>query len=668
MLLSQLVYGAFVGILIIIALYNLVLFFAAKDKVYLLYIGYLLSAFAVLSSLTGYGYFLFSYNVMELLNQYAIFTHFLLVIFLLLFTVYFLRYDRLKHWAFNAAIIVVVILSLTALYSLSLDELAQTKLFFASQPLLYLVALALIINRLKRDFSWARFYFLSWLPLLAGAVIQPMVLLNQLEYSFITGNAFLFALIIEVTFMAFALAERIRRNEQEKLTMIAYHQSNQLPRQTNLDHRISQLLEENQQDFTVVVIKPEQFQQIELYIDEQTRIQFFQQLNQKLSSLFRFNDAVLEITEQKEKLCFLENGSLALVIDNSKNLQDMALTINSIQQTASNVFYIKDLKLPLSAYIGLADFPQHGDSSTSLINNASIATNNAVLSQKKWAYYLPQNSQATSSIQLALDLQRAIDQQGFELFHQPQIDLKTNKVCSSECLIRWHHPVLGAIAPDVFIAIAEDFGLMPSLTLWVIETALCQQIALTEHTGLNHMISINISGKDLIQEHFITDVAKIINRCDIKAEKIIFELTESISFVQNGNAIQTIEKLIELGITISIDDFGTGYSSMSQISHLPFQELKIDREFVENVCSDNKRKVIAETAVKMAKGLGLEVVAEGINSALDEKTLRSFGCDIGQGYYYAKPMSYNNYLLWLKNLSNGQIPASLEGEFIPANK
>ena len=107
---------------------------------------------------------------------------------------------------------------------------------------------------------------------------------------------------------------------------------------------------------------------------------------------------------------------------------------------------------------------------------------------------------------------------------------------------------------------------------------------------------------------------------------------------------------------------------MSQISHLPFQELKIDREFVENVCSDNKRKVIAETAVKMAKGLGLEVVAEGINSALDEKTLRSFGCDIGQGYYYAKPMSYNNYLLWLKNLSNGQIPASLEGEFIPANK
>ena len=209
---------------------------------------------------------------------------------------------------------------------------------------------------------------------------------------------------------------------------------------------------------------------------------------------------------------------------------------------------------------------------------------------------------------------------------------------------------------------------MPSLTLWVVETALTQQAKLTEHTGLNHMVSINISGKDLIQINFIDDITNIIERCDIKAEKIIFELTESISFAQNSIAINTIEKLIELGITISIDDFGTGYSSLSQINQLPFQELKIDREFVEDVCSDIKRKVIAETAVKMAKGLGLEVVAEGINSAQDEEALRGFGCDIGQGYYYAKPMPHEQYLDWLSKLTNGQIPASLEGEYIPAEK
>jgi EAL domain-containing protein (putative c-di-GMP-specific phosphodiesterase class I) len=343
--------------------------------------------------------------------------------------------------------------------------------------------------------------------------------------------------------------------------------------------------------------------------------------------------------------------------------------VHSIQDVASNVFYLKELKLPLSAYVGLASYPEHGNSSDSLVENASQAANNAELKQSKWSYFsVEDNKQLPSSMQLAIDLQQAISRQGFELYHQPQIDLKTNKVCSSECLLRWNHPTLGYVSPEIFIPIAEDFGLMPTLTRWIIATALHQQVELAEKTGLNHMVSINISGKDLIQASFINNVTEIIASVDIKAEKIIFELTESISFAEHSVAISTIEKLIELGITISIDDFGTGYSSMSQISHLPFQELKIDREFVENVCSDNKRKVIAETTVKMAKGLNLEVVAEGISSALDEATLRQFGCDIGQGYYYAKPMPHADYVHWLNNLSNGQIPASLEGEFIPAEK
>lgn len=669
LLLSQLIYGAFIGILLIMAIYNLVLFFAAKDKVYLLYIAYLLSAFTVLSSLTGYGYFLFSNHVMQQLNQHLIFFDFLLIISLLLFTLYFLRYEHLKHWAYKASLILVFGFFVTALYSLSLNELAQTKIFFSLQPLFYIVALFLIINRLKRDFSWARFYFISWLPLLIGAVIQPMVLLNKLEYSFLTRNAFLFAVMIEVTFMAFALAERIRRNEKEKLKMIAYHQSNHLPRKTNLDHCVAQALENNMDNLTIVVVKPEQFNRIELYIDEPTRIKFFQHLYQKLSSLFRFNDAILAITDKNEKLCFLESNCLALVINNDINQQDISLIVKSIQDAASEVFYLKELKLPLSAYVGLANYPEHGTTSDLLVENASQAAKSAELSQNKWDYFAaPDNLHTPSSIQLAMDLQQTIANQGFELYHQPQVDLKTNKVCSSECLIRWQHPTLGFVSPELFIPIAEDFGLMPSLTLWIIETALQQQVTLSEETGLNHMISINISGKDLVQPNFFAAVDEIINRVDIKAEKIIFELTESLSFSEDSVAVKTIEKLINLGITISIDDFGTGYSSMSQISQLPFQELKIDREFVENVCSDSKRKVIAETTVKMAKGLNLEVVAEGINSALDEETLRAFGCDIGQGYYYAKPMSHADYLEWLNNLKNGQIPASLEGEFMPAVK
>ena len=128
------------------------------------------------------------------------------------------------------------------------------------------------------------------------------------------------------------------------------------------------------------------------------------------------------------------------------------------------------------------------------------------------------------------------------------------------------------------------------------------------------------------------------------------------------------DHLNELGITISIDDFGTGYSSLSYISKLPFQELKIDRQFVENVCESAKQRIIAETTVKMAKGLGLEVVAEGINSKLDEETLRTFGCDIGQGFYYSEPKPLSDYLNWLNDQVNGRSEAVTYGEFIPAKK
>lgn len=664
---SQIVYGAFIGVLLIMAVYNLVLFFAAKDKVYLFYIGYLLSAFLVLSSLTGYGHFIFSTSIAHNINQLMIFIDHFLISFLLLFTIYFLKYDKNSKKLSFIALVTVCIIIISAFCSLFLTEIIQTKLFFLMQGIFFVVAITLISLRIRHDFSWARFYFLSWIPLLLGAVIQPLVLLNQLEYSFFTRNAFLFAIMIEVTFMAFALAERIRRNEQEKLSMIAYHQNNLLPRKTNLDHTINLMMENSQSRFTVLVIKPEQFNRIVRYIDEKTANKFFQALNRKLSSLFRFNDAVLAITDQQEKLCFLESNCLAMVINNKANKQAIDVVLASIKGAVTSAFSLKGIQLPLTAQIGLANYPEHGNTSETLINNAYIAASHARYSTDKWDYFVElETKKNTSSMQLALDLNKAVKNQDFELFHQPQIDLKTGKVCSSECLIRWQHPVIGMITPDVFIPIAEDFGLMPSLTLWVVNTALQQQAQLREETGLNHMISINISGKDLIQDNFTNNISKIIETNNIKPEKIIFELTESISFANNDQAIRSVEQLIALGITISIDDFGTGYSSMAQISHLPFQELKIDRQFIENVCDDKKRKVIAETTVKMAKGLGLEVVAEGISSALDEETLRNFGCDIGQGFYYAKPMPIEDYIFWLNKLESGRAPMSLDGEFIPA--
>jgi EAL domain-containing protein (putative c-di-GMP-specific phosphodiesterase class I)/GGDEF domain-containing protein len=668
-LLTQIVYGAFIGAIFLMALYNMVLFFAVKDKVYLFYISYLVSAFIVLSSLTGFGHVLFSSAIVSWINQQLIFFHFCLTLFLLLFTLYFLRYNIGKSKLFILGIVSSVIFFAAAIYSLFISEILQAKLFFSLQPLFYLVALYLILTRLKSSFSWARFYFISWLPLLIGAVIQPLVLLNYLDYSFINRNAFLLAIMVEITFMAFALAERMRRNDQDKLAMMAYHQNTLLPRKSNLAHTLQNNINVNNHNLSVLVIKPEQYNQIDLYIDDEANALFFRQVSLRLSSLFKFNDAILPLTDKLEKLCFLEHNCLALLLNNNKNKQSIELIVQSIQSCVAESYVINNLKLPLAATVGVANYTDHGIDSDMLINNATVAANSAEKNNAKWAFFQQSKAQLDSDLmRLAIDIVDTISQKGFELFHQPQIDLKTQKVCSSECLIRWQHPEKGAISPELFIPVAEDFGLINKITLWVIETALAQQLRLREQHGFNHMISINISGKDIIAESFFENVSEIILRSGIKPEKIIFELTESSSFTHNAMALKTVEKLITLGISISIDDFGTGYSSMAQISDLPFHELKVDRQFVENVCDDKKRYVIAKATVEMAKGLGLEVVAEGINSKLDEDTLRDFGCDIGQGYYYAKPMSIDDYIHWLESLTNGKTLNSIEGEFIPADK
>jgi EAL domain-containing protein (putative c-di-GMP-specific phosphodiesterase class I)/GGDEF domain-containing protein len=666
---TQIIYGIFIGIILLMSAYNFVLYFAIKDKVYLVYIGYLLSAFIVLAGVTGYGYLIFSKDVQYLIHEYVMIAHFSLVFFLLLFSLYFLRYDRLKNKMYKIGMVICVILAILSIYSIYLDKASQAKLFFSIQPIFILFSLFIIFRRLSKDFSWARFYFISWVPFLTGASIQPLVLLNYVDSTFLTRNAFLFAIMIEVTFMAFALAERMRRNDQDRIHGISYHDLNDLPRKSMLENAMTKLQISGQNNFCVLVIKPEHIEQISLYIDDKANAALFKRLSQRLSSLFIHNDAIVTLAGKNEKISFLQNNCLAIIVNKKKNQQELPILVKSIQQLISETFQINELKLPLSAAVGIANYPEHGEANYLLINHALLAVNDAQLLYGRWAYYQSEKSDQTSHLlTLAADLKEAIEQDTLEIYHQPQIDLKTLRVCSSECLIRWNHKTDGFISPEVFIPLAEDLGLINQLTLWVIKRSLIQhQQILTKH---NHMVSINISGKDIAYEHFFNNALTIIEESEIPAEKIILELTESASISHNKQSLDLIQKFSDLGFTISIDDFGTGYSSMAQISHLPFQELKVDRQFVENVNDDKKRKTIAEATVKMAKGLGLEVVAEGINSQEDEDTLRSFGCDIGQGYYYAKPMPIDDYLDWLALQNNGrtQKRVDLDGEFIPAGK
>lgn len=666
--LNQMIFIVFISTILIMVFYNLVIYRALKDKIYLIYVAYLFNCLLLLGSTNGFGYYIFSPEIQHWLNANSLLFHYGVVLSLLFFTLYFLKYNEYQNKRYKISIWIAGVYSFIAIISYSYDPTLHTRIFFTSMPLFYFLCIVLIIARIKSDFSWGRFYFLSWIPLLTGAAIQPLVLLNILEYSLLTRHAFTFGIIIEILFMTCALADRIRKHEKDRIQNISFHTGSLIPRKVSLETTLAQLISEGKKSTHVLVIRPENIDTITLYIDDNAKALLFKTLYEALSKMVNERHSVISFTNSHEKLCLLENNRFALIIANNKQ-NDLSDLIKAIQKTIVDHYHIEDFTITLSAEVGVAKYPEHGDSIDSLISHAQVACNHAEQSATKWTFYLHEDSEQNHNfMSLAKDLKKALSNNEFEIYHQPQVDLKTLRVCGSECLIRWKHKTLGHVPPPTFISIAENIGLINQLTLWVVEQSLSQHAQITENEKFNHMVSINISGKDIESANFFVDVTKIIEDSEISPEKIIFEITESSAIINNQRAVEVIEKLTSIGITISIDDFGTGYSSLSYINALPFQELKIDRQFVEGVCDEPKRKVIAENSVKMAKGLGLEVVAEGVNSKLDEDTLRQFGCDIGQGYYYARPMPIDDYIDWLSNQVNAQIPESYYGEFIPADK
>ncbi|WP_440876668.1 EAL domain-containing protein [Thalassotalea sp. PLHSN55] len=666
--LSQLLFGAFIGIMLMIAAYNVVVYFALKDNIYLIYLGYQLSAFVVLAGINGFGYYLLPVSIQQHLNDQIIFFHYLLAIFLLVFTLYFLRYNQQHPKITRIVGIVSIALIITSVISTQLSPIMQAKVFFSVQPMLYLLAIFLVGLKLRKSFAWARFYFISWLPLLIGAAVQPMLLLNFIDYSFIAKNAFLLGVLIEVSFMAFALAERMRRNEQERLHDVYYHANNGLLKKVLLSNAIAEHAQQHQVNLSILVIKPEHIDHINLYMNDRLNSHFYRELNRSLSSLFAYNNAIVPLSANGEKLCLVEKNTFAILIDNKKTTQSHQVLIQSIQSVILDNYKIDQLSLPLSAHVGIANFPEHGNTSNQVLNRAQLALKQAENSPNKWAIFEAESAlQDEYLLKLACDLQAAINNNEFEVYHQPQIDLKTLRVCGSECLLRWHHHSEGEISPDIFIAVAEDTGLINELTLWAFNKALSQHQDIIDNGNSNHMLSINISAKDISSKTFYQSVIESIEQSEIRADKIIFELTEAAIITDNEQAQRAIEQFSELGITISIDDFGSGCSSLSYITDLPFNELKIDRQFVADINQSRKRKTIVQTMATMAKGIGLEVVAEGISSEADEKAMQAFGCDIGQGYYYAPPMPIMSYLIWLKEQVNGRNQQQ-EGEFISAKK
>ncbi|MBT9097891.1 EAL domain-containing protein [Methylovulum psychrotolerans] len=244
---------------------------------------------------------------------------------------------------------------------------------------------------------------------------------------------------------------------------------------------------------------------------------------------------------------------------------------------------------------------------------------------------------ADRHLQLESNLRLALQEQQFTLYYQPQVDANGEMV-SAEALIRWLHPLQGLIAPSEFIPLAEDTGLIVQLGQWVLSEA-CQNIKRWSEQGLTFRhIAVNVSAKQFQQSDFVEQVAAIVNNSQIDPRQLMLELTESGLI---DNILQTVEKmrrLKKLGLSISIDDFGTGYSSLAYLTAFPLSQLKIDRSFVNDVTDNRSNEIVVETIIHMADNLGLEVIAEGVETQEQVDFLLQKGCKLFQGYYFSRPV------------------------------
>ncbi|MFN3867289.1 MAG: putative bifunctional diguanylate cyclase/phosphodiesterase [Demequina sp.] len=298
---------------------------------------------------------------------------------------------------------------------------------------------------------------------------------------------------------------------------------------------------------------------------------------------------------------------------------------------------VESLELLVRASAGVAVAPMHGTDGETLMKNADIALYHAKLERDRLSTYAPEYDVNTvERLQLLADLRAALDTQQLRVVYQPQVDLNSRRTVGVEALVRWDHPVRGTVAPDDFIPLAENSGLIFPVTAFVLETALAH-LATWREAGHEVRVAVNLSARHLSDVGLAQQVYEALARHDVPPSALVLEVTETGILSDTVRADMVIRAVRGIGVEMAIDDYGTGNASLSYLKRLQIDELKVDRSFVSNIGSDHHDLIIVRSTIALALALDLRVIAEGIEDAATAEALAQLGGVIGQGYHLGRP-------------------------------
>lgn len=420
------------------------------------------------------------------------------------------------------------------------------------------------------------------------------------------------------------------KKAQQKLTEMAFydqltHLANRSLFTDHLNSAIA-LSKRQKQPLALLFLDLDQFKWINDTLGHDTGDQLLQVVAERLVSCVRDTDTVAR----------LGGDEFTVLLQQVRNADNAAEIAQNIIQALGEPVLIADRELNIGVSIGIAIGPDDGTDSSTLQKNADLAMYQAKQSGRNTYRFFSSalQSDAESRFDLISDLRVALQEKQFFLTYQPIVQLETGKAFSLEALIRWERPGHGLVPPDKFIPIAEETGIIVEMGEWILETA-CTEVLAFDPSGL--CVAVNLSARQFNDTGLLAMVERVLRRTGFPAERLKFELTETAVMSNVEQAIDTMNKLIDLGISLAVDDFGTGYSSLSTLKRFPLSTLKIDKSFVRDLETDSDDAAIVNAIIAMSESLELAVIAEGVETEEQLQFLREKGCKYAQGFFFQRP-------------------------------
>jgi diguanylate cyclase (GGDEF)-like protein/PAS domain S-box-containing protein len=384
--------------------------------------------------------------------------------------------------------------------------------------------------------------------------------------------------------------------------------------------------------FAVLFLDLDRFKLVNDSLGHRAGDELLVQIARRLESCRRAGDTVAR----------LGGDEFTLLVEGTATEEEAIAVAERVHRALAPPFLVEGHEVFAGASIGIALGGPTTERVDHLLRDADTAMYRAKVRGNRHAVFdSSMHERAMKALRIENELRRALERDELRLHYQPIVDLNTGRTLGLEALVRWEHRERGLVPPSEFIPLAEETGMVVPLGRWVLEEGCRTLGVLPEHLQL----SVNLSGRQLLQPDFAAQLAELLRSSRIAPSRLRLELTESMLIGNGALAQQALEHLREIGVRLCIDDFGTGYSSLSYLHELPIDALKIDRSFIGAIGQDHRKHKIVQSILLLGKGLGIEVVAEGVETAQQAEALRKLGCERAQGYYYARPMPFDQLRL-----------------------